>query len=288
MPGRDAAIALGGTGYRGSIIVRAKGDTIDLINSVMMESYLGGVVGSEMPLSWSEAALGAQVIAARTYALNEVAGSRRDGFDVHDTDASQVYHGMKNENEKARRVVEATRGQYLVFEGKVLKAFFSSTCGGHTASAASVFGGSEIRPLAGSECGACSASKWHRWTVDFPVATIATKLAQAGYPVKGDIRQIEVVNPGPGGHGTEVKVVSTEESKRVPAGKFRGALGYSELRSTAFTATREDDSFRFEGRGWGHGVGLCQYGAEGLAKRGKTTREIVEPYYPGAELQQYR
>ncbi|MBI4614457.1 MAG: SpoIID/LytB domain-containing protein, partial [Planctomycetes bacterium] len=261
VPESDGAIVVEGRNYRGVLVIRAKRDgTLELVNRLPMEDYIAGVVGCEMPLSWSEEALGAQAIAARTYALYEVTNTRRDGFDVFDTTASQVYRGMEADTEKARRVIAATRGMYMTYKGTILKAYFHSTCGGHTASGASVFGGTALEPLAGVPCGACTQSKYHRWQVEFEAAGVAEKLGAAGYPVSGEIARIEVLSPGPGGHGTEVRVVAAGGERVVPASKFRAALGTSELRSTAFTAVRAGTKFRIDGRGWGHGVGLCQWG----------------------------
>lgn len=288
VPERDGTLGLGGTNYRGVLIVRAGPAGLDVVNEVPMEDYLAGVLGMEMPLDWHEEALGAQAIAARTYALHEIATSGRTDFDVHDTVLSQVYGGTKRDDATARRVIEATRGVYMVHEGRVLKAYFSSTCGGHTESAALVFGDPPSAPLAGSDCGACTASKYHRWTADFDAWFVAGKLSEAGHPVRGEIESIEVVDPGPGGHGTGVRVRTSAGETTIQANAFRAAIGYSTLRSTAFTATRTASGFRFEGRGWGHAVGLCQNGAEGLARRGRTAREILLVYYPGALFQRYR
>ncbi len=288
VPEADGSIGLGGTTYRGAVVVRARPEGLDLVDELPMEDYLAGVLGMEMPLDWSDEALSAQAIAARTYALHEIATSGRTDFDVHDTVQSQVYGGMKKDDATARRVIEATRGVYMVHGGKVLKAYFSSTCGGHTESAALVFGDEPTPPLAGSDCGACTASKYWRWSADFDGWFIAAKLSEAGHPTRGDIEAIEVVEPGPGGHGTDVRVRSSAGETTIQANAFRAALGYSTLRSTAFTATRTAAGFRFEGRGWGHGVGLCQNGAEGLARRGVKAREILLVYYPGVEFQQYR
>jgi stage II sporulation protein D len=278
-------LGLGEKSYAGTLILRAGAEgTLTVVNAVPLETYLLGVVGAEMPLSWNLEALKAQAVAARTYAVSRMLTARDRGatFDVYSDTRSQVYSGAPKPQyaSKLSQVVTATTGEVLVFEGNLLTAFFHSTCGGHTESAARVFKSHNVAPLHGVPCDACTASPLHRWEVRIAAREIKERLGVAA------VDTMAIRDVGPSGRGGTIVVRGGSEETLFPAKEFRKRLGTKRLKSTAFEAEPASGEFVFRGRGFGHGVGLCQWGARGLAERGKSYLDILEHYYPGALILQ--
>ena len=307
-----------GRRYLGSLVlVRRQEDKVAVINRVGLEDYLAGVIGNEMPLGWPDDALHAQAVAARTYALFHLRTANRKGapYDVRADTGSQVYRGVDYDNQaqtaRARKLVEETAGVVLTWRDRIFEAFFHSTCGGNTTSALAVFGGPDLTPLSGAQCGFCETSKYHRWAAGYTESELVNRLRAAGQAVPNHVSNLRVSTRGPGGRAVHVTVTgqsagSEPVSVKIGATKVRKALGYSKLRSTWFDVTYEppqptgeldgraapateataDTAGRwvFNGRGWGHGVGMCQVGCRGLAKAGQGTAEILRRYYPGSQL----
>lgn len=288
-------------GYAGVMECRPApgGGGLVVVNHVPMEEYVAGVVGREMVLSWGEEALKAQAVAARTYAVYEIDRAAReprtDGFgaffDVYDSTRSQVYGGVDlREGGRAGRVAAATRGEMLGYRAPggasaaVFKTYFHSTCGGHTASVAAIFGEDEIPPLAGVVCGQCGASPKCRWTAVKSAAEVRALLG--GAAVKA-IRLDDGESPGhaarlavvPMAGGAPARMSSQEARRRL--GLYSGFFRVSASPANEGGAPSE---FTFTGQGFGHGVGLCQWGARGLAEQGRGYREMLAWYYPGASL----
>jgi len=165
----------------------------------------------------------------------------------------------------------------LFYGGAPLAAYFHSTCGGHTSSVGAVFGEKEVPPLCGVGCDWCRDSPYYRWKVQIQRSELVRKLAPWGLVYLDSIRPLDV------DEGGRPRVLLLNGTKQVKASEFRRAVGPERIRSMAFTAARRGRAFEFAGRGWGHGVGLCQWGARGMALAGKSWREILAHYYPGAE-----
>jgi stage II sporulation protein D len=275
-----------GQAYRGELVLRDWKEPRGLLvlNLVHLEEYVAGVVGCEMPLSYPDAALRAQAVAARSYGYYAVRTRGGAPYDVADDQSSQVYAGLKNETPKAREVTLGTGGLVLAFEGRIFSSYFHSTCGGGTIPASWVFGEAPIRPLEGAECGFCGDSKYHRWRAELSKAEIAARLAKQGTPVRA-VSRVEVVTRGPRGYAGAVRLSHPEGAVEMKAERFRFMVGASVVRSTWFDV--EDpggEKVVVSGRGFGHGVGLCQVGARGAARAGMDERAILGRYYPGAEM----
>ncbi len=289
IPRPSGSVHVDGRGYRGRIRVDAAGKgSLIVVNEIGVETYLAGVLGAEMPLGWPDEALQAQAIAARTYALDRAHRRRHEPYDLTADTSSQVYKGLDAEDPTAYRVVYETQGVVLTHRGKVFTPYFMSTCGGRTASAAKVFGGEAPPPLGGVECGYCRASGRYRWPVEgkkvsFTQAELAGALRPRGLSFDR-IDRIESIGKDPDGYATRVSLHSGGQTFTLSALDFRMALGPNNLLSTNFEAERKGETFVFRGRGWGHGVGMCQWGAYGMAKAGYDARTILRHYYPGAEL----
>jgi len=282
-PENDGTLVVAGKSVRGTLVLIHGSGGVTAVNHVPLESYVAGVLGAEMPLRFPEAALAAQSVAARSYALYHQRRRRgRGDYDVRDDTSSQVYRGMAVETPKARRVVRSTRGVVVTYEGRVLQTYFHSTCGGGTVPAKWVFGEKDIPPFRGAPCDYCRESRYYRWTTRLPAAKVAAALAAKG--VKPPIRRVSVSRPGPRGHADRIRLEHAGGTTELSSRAFRKAIGPRHLRSTRFRISLEGDQVVIRGGGWGHGVGLCQWGARGMALEGKSGREILAHYYPGATL----
>ena len=294
---------INGSEYRGKLklIINPDGSSFDAVNMVPLESYLAGVAGAEMPGYWEPEALKAQVIAARTYCLytkRRFGGNRN--WDVRKTAAHQVYHGLSVESAAIWDVVNQTIGMILVCKQAdgtedIFPTYYSSTCGGHTENSNNVFSES-FAPLTGVSCPYCkdvAKPKFFFWPmVRFDKAVITNKLFQRYEKLRrlGNITDIEVADKtdyGDFSRLTMIKLTGPAGSDFLRAEDFRLSIDSTgrKIRSACFQLTNLEDSWAFlEGRGWGHGVGMCQCGAEGMARQGKTVREILSYYYPGSKI----
>jgi stage II sporulation protein D len=275
---------LQGRQYWGEIVIRAKRRGMEVINEVPLETYLLGVIGGEMPPSWEIEALKAQAVAARTYSISRKRAATVKGsdFDLFDDTRSQVYIGLPPARYAARieQAVQGTAGEVLLYEGRLLTAYFHSTCGGHTEGAVRVFHTDGIPPLEGVPCTFCKDSTSFRWELKIPKADAAAKLG-----VK-ELQAIRGLDPGRSGRFRKVAVQGEGGEVVLSANQFRELLGFIKVKSSAFEAEISEDTLQLKGRGFGHGVGMCQWGARGMAKAGKRYHDILAHYYPGALLLQ--
>lgn len=285
--GRDARLAapkgvlrVDGKAYSGEVVWRDG----KCVNVVPMENYVLGVLRGELALrEVPPEAAGALAIAVRSYTMHYLA-EKRPLFDLDDTTLYQRYLGLAyaRRDEELRRGVQSTRGLALELSGKPLKAYYHSTCGGHTTDVATGLNREKPIPLVPVACDHCRAGKHYRWTAQLPADAV---LKAAG--LTGTLRSVEIVERGPGDRARTMRITSSAGAAEIHASDLRTRVGGMLLRSTRLLSLRCDaEGVRVEGAGWGHGVGLCQMGSIGLAKEGRTAREIVAYYYPGATLAQ--
>lgn len=291
---------LNGLPFRGhlQLVQNAEGG-ISAVNYVPLESYLCGVVPAEMQSYWEPEALKAQAVACRTYSLYikyRFGSGRR--WDLRRTQANQVYQGLLAETAPTNKAVSETDGQVLVCpdaqgQWRLFPAYYSSVCGGHTENSRNVFG-DIVRALEGVPCPYCrqtARSEFFFWTgVSFTRQALTEQLQQR-YPVLiqlGEIQQVEPAQVSENGRVTSVRLTGAKGQIAFLRGEdFRLAADPSgqKLRSSIFTIQTTSQGFEFvDGRGFGHGVGLCQNGAQTLAKQGKLYTEITEYYYPGSRI----
>lgn len=316
--GGEAVLTLQQRRYRGRLLVRSEGDRLQAINLIDVESYLPSVVGSEMPASWPLAALRAQAVAARTYALRQ----RRpaEPFDLKATVASQVYKGVEAETDSTREAVRSTRSQVLVHGSALINAVFHSSSGGLTENSGDIW--RQQLPYLVSVPDYDQASPVHVWQLRVE----PDKLARAFREIDGAFR-IEVLSTTSSGRIRQARVTGPGGSLLLSGAELRQRLG---LRSTLarfdFEATPQAAPFPpplpslegvftpegirslasglvqapwrasrppaaptllVSGRGYGHGVGMSQWGAYALALRGEDYRQILQHYYQGARIQPY-
>jgi stage II sporulation protein D len=250
-----------------------------VINRLPLETYLLGIVGSEMNPSWPMEALKAQAVAARTYAMERRMMMRlaKKPYDLGATVLSQVYKGADRINPSVIEAVKRTRGEVIAFDHDLVQALFHSTCGGRTVSAKSAFG-NEVPYLKPQSCKWCRDSSRHRWSLTMSLEEMSKRLSRARLTkssITGFSRSEET---------SAVRVESGKKQQLLSPQKIRAAVGFGDLYSARFTAETKGKTIHIHGRGFGHGVGMCQWGARGMADAGKGYREILAHYYRGARV----
>jgi stage II sporulation protein D len=300
-------VTVGGKRFRGDLLVTPLGDSLAIVNRVPLEDYLRSVVAVEMgnrPNS-DIAALQAQAVAARSYAVLRLGGERP--FDVYGSVQDQAYGGLDAENARASDAVSATRGLVLRYEGRVVDAPYSSTCGGTTAAAPEVWRnrGAPYLQQVSDRVGQtaryyCDVAPRYRWTRTMSRSELDAALARylrAYAPVPaagpGKARKLDVVERTPSGRSGVLEIETDRATFALRGNEIRYVMrstGGEILNSTYFSVeSRHDDAgfideVTFRGQGYGHGIGMCQWGAIGRSRAGQSFRTILATYYPGTSV----
>jgi len=265
-----------GTRYSGNINVWKGESGLYLINELPMEEYIKDVVTEEVGPNWEMEALKAQAVVSRTYALYQ---KRMNGDSIYHLASSvlhQVYKGNNHDVRVAYAVAE-TNGEILTFDNRPIAAFFHSTCGGRTENPEDVFGKSY--PYLRSVQSNCEISPYWIWERRIQITEIERALNMSG------IKVISIKSYTSTKRVKQLNITSDAKITTINATDLRKALGWSRLPSTNFTIVREGDSMIFEGKGYGHGVGLCQWSTQEMAREGKNYKEILSFFYPGTIIQ---
>lgn len=313
----NGILKIGDRKYRGNLriyINNSAPESVDeggllVINHIPINKYLWSVLGGELLPDWTGQSINrTQAVAGRTYTFYEMeerAKKREGRFDLYDSTGSQVYKGVQGERPSTKEAVQETIGEVMVFEeDKLVPAYYSSTCGGHTSPPRPNFSWYEgppvPPPLAGVDCPWDDVSKHHRWEAQVSGST----LKQALFPGTGaesvyDMAVQERISEGRAEtvafrlSSGQVKTMSGP-AFRMAMARYRSSLSSESrkdrvwIRSTKFRVKKSDNGqFRFRGKGWGHGVGLCQYGAFGASQEGYEYREILQHYYRNASVEQH-
>lgn len=279
---RDGGIEVNNIRYRGEIrILQQLNNRFSVIEEVNVENFVAGVLGIEMPHSWNDEALRAQSVVIRTYVMYKRKEKRDNIYQLDMLDLA--YRGLAGETPRINKLVQDTRGMVMTYNWIVFEACFHSTCGGHTEDIHQVFGKESIPPLRGVVCKYCANTKYSNWRVEMNKSDIEKRLREANISVS-NIQTVKVVEQGTGIHGAVVEIVAAGGGREMDANSFRLLVGANNLYSTSFNAKSNGRSIAFSGRGYGHGVGLCQYGAQNMALKGFPWTDIVKYYYPEMEL----
>jgi stage II sporulation protein D len=272
-----------GQPYRGTFARQADGT---IVNTVRLEEYLYSVVPREMPSGWPAAALQAQAICARTYVLQR--SNPRRTYDLVPSEADQVYGGVAFETPAGRAAVDATAGSVLRFAEDFAQVMYSSCCGGHTEASSDAWNGPPFAYLRGVVCPYCTASPNYRWDTDVSLDSVAQAFQIELAPF-GTLHDVRVSGSDPSGRVRAFDLVADRGTVNVKGSTFRLRVGPRTLRSLlivkmSVTGAQAAQTVSIEGGGLGHGVGLCQWGARGLALTGGTARDILMLYFPGTQL----
>jgi len=278
--------------YRGNLEIRPDDQGLTVINELPFEEYIYGVLPSEMPSTWPTEALKAQAVAARSYAMAQLRSYSKYGFDLLASQNSQVYNGFDWENPATNEAVEATSGQIMTYRGQAVDAVFHSSSGGYTENSEDIWSNT-VDYLRARPDPSDKNDKHYNWSITYTQEQLIGLINKAGYKFSkvNDLIEVEQTSTG-----TRVKRMSfvgldtignpvTEDIYNANA--VRTVLG---LKSSMFTLNKKIDESQnlievtIQGNGCGHGLGMSQYGALGLAKQGYNYQDILKYYYTGVVI----
>ena len=280
-------LRLNGRRYRDSLIIRKeKEGNVTVINELGIDGYLYGILPREIGPDWPEESLKAQAVVSRTFALRNLSRHESAGYNLCARDHCQVYGGLDGEAPETNRAVDATHHAVLAWKGSLANTFFFANCGGRTADPADAWEGSESIPyLRSVRCRFCRNGRHFRWDAVVDERTLLQSFDRAGVGIERPIRSIKTSGTTHSGRAASVVIRHAGGEVRLRAGRFRMIAGPAVVRSTMISGVRRTKGgFYFFGKGWGHGVGLCQEGAKSLAGRGTGYEDILDFYYPGTVL----
>jgi stage II sporulation protein D len=275
-PNDGGYIFIDDTWYRGRVLLVPDAGGLTAINWVELEEYLYSVLGGEMPTSWPQEALKAQAVAARSYALYRREKSQTSLYDVDGTTASQVYKGLAAEAVSTQTAVNSTRGQVLVYGNRVIEAVFHSSSGGQTENVENVW--QNPLPYLRSVPDFDQDAPVFRWS-----ETLSLEQFQQRVTGIGRLQSAVAESTSPTGRIMTMRLQGSEGSRVLTGNELRQAL---RLRSTLFSIAIAGDTVQINGRGYGHGIGLSQWGARALAMQGYSYQQILAHYYQGTLLSQ--
>lgn len=286
IPQKDSSLYVNARRLRGSIEIIKVGNTLTAVNTLDVESYVKGVLYHEASHHWPLAALEAQAVAARSYALYQMEVNKDKDFDVTSDIYSQVYGGRSSERFRTNKAVDETKHLILTYKGRLFPAYYHATCAGRTEDVRELWK-QDWLPLRGIRCEYCRISPHYYWKKNFRLKDIQDKLNQNGYGL-GLIKEINVDERSASGRVKTLTVRARDGKEIKVSGKdFRNIIGPNVLKSSNFVVDMKGYYVDLIGKGWGHGVGLCQWGAYGMARRGFNFEQILEFYYPGTEIANY-
>ena len=298
----NTTVSVVGKKYRGGLLFKSSGGTMQIINTVGLEDYLRGVVPKEMSESWPAEALKAQAVAARTFALYTKDEEKHEGYDLCSTTHCQAYGGIGSEAAAVNAAVDATRGEVMLHDGQIIYAAFHSDSGGYTANSEEVWGGSQayLRSVKDDTTGA----PHNKWQEIYTVGEVEALLRDNGYYI-GTLKEVSLT-PLKMGKG---KTSDRYESGRVRSVRFNGSKGtvsltgntmrnVFDLSSTLFDVhssteqkwgqvhsfgKKKNEKLVFEGHGWGHGLGMSQWGAKIMSAK-NDYKKILHHFYSDVVL----
>lgn len=267
--------------YRGSLSFYPQENGILTVNHVDLEQYVSSVVGAEVGSSFAFEAMKAQAVASRTYVLYHQQRRLSERFDIGNTTAAQVYRGISDESQRTQDAAQATVGEVLTYEGRLIDAVFHASSGGATENAEDIWGYA-LPYLRGVR------DNWQEalqpWTKQISMADLAGFADSAKVTETiGAVSRLEVASKTPTGRAMEIALSGDKGKQELPALEL---AAHFNLKSTFFSLepSKKGEGIVLEGKGWGHGVGLSQRGALGLAKQGWTYRQILAYYFKDVGL----
>lgn len=280
--------------YPGALVITAARGTLNVVNETTLETYTEGVLAGECPALFQPEAIRAMAIAARSYSFRKAFLTRTE---LCDTVHCQVYRGLTGVKDSIRQAVEDTRGQCALYNGEVIDAVYCSDCGGATEANENAWRGAKPVPYLRSVEDApepegdpyCAINRSHNWTLSLTRPHLLRLLGKKASDVclqvldtteSGRVRQLRI---GAGKAESEAAEAATA-GKTYLGEEWRRLLGLSAVKSLKFSVKVSETGVELEGSGFGHGVGLCQFGANGMAKQGAAAADILKHYYTGVTI----
>ena len=280
-PAPGSAVQIAGRNYRGGLLLRAGGGVVNAVNVLDLEDYLLGVVPAEMPSGWAAKgageALRSQAVIARTYAAQHI--NPGASWDLCATESCQVYGGVSRETPAGDDAVLSTRNQVVSYGGLAARTYFSSDSGGYTASSRETWG--QDLPYLQARPDPASQGPNSRWALSLPLSQVSAVAAR--YGVRGQVQSVAVTSVSSSGRVQAIRLVSAGGSKTLEGAESGGFVRSLGAKSSRVTLSGLDPLI-LSGAGAGHGVGLSQWGAAGLAQQGWNYLQIMGFYYAGASI----
>lgn len=262
--------------YRGSISFRVNDGKLDIVNNVEIDDYLKGVLPKEMSPEFPMESLKAQALCSRSFAINNYNKFIKKGYNLDDTTRSQVYFGKDVEEKSTDTAVESTLGEVIKYDGKVAETIFCASSGGYTVSSAEAWGGNSIPYLISKE----DPYSTHPWQYTLKSGDLKKLNLTDVYGAKLELNNSNRVN--------NIIFNTSKGDRTILAKDFRSKIGNTLIKSTLFDINCENGNVIISGKGYGHGVGMSQYGAVEMAKKGNTYKDIIDFYFPGTNIEKIK
>lgn len=236
--GEEVPIQINGKKYRGNLKVLDKGSRYFLINHILLDHYLYGVLPREIQVSAHREALKTQALVSKSFTIANLGKHKNEGFDLCNTTHCQVYGGYSVENDNTNRAISDVKGEFIYYNDKIINSTFHSNSGGRTESSLHVWGG-DTPYLVGVEDSFSENTRNSTWEMSLTLKELESKLRSAGVNV-GQLKEIEIVSKSPSGRVKEMDIIGVSDTKTISGAKFRAALGNTYLKSTLFTINSEE------------------------------------------------
>lgn len=289
MPKNDGEfLRVNGKRYRDTILIR-KNETqqMTVINELGLDDYLYGILPREVCSNWHIESLKAQAVVSRTFALKNLNRHDSEQFNLCNQVHCQVYGGLDDEKNETNLAVDKTHNEVLTYEEQLANTVFFANCGGRTEEPLNAWETDFSPPyLKSIRCKYCKKEPHYNWKQKLTQEEIARVLRKKNFSVTLPIKSVHIASYGKSNRAKFLKIKHAKGEIKIRASHFRLAAGPETIRSTLFTKIKKvKDGFYFQGHGWGHGVGMCQEGAKGLAETGANYKKIIRFYYPGTHLE---
>lgn len=262
--------------YGGAISFRVNNKKLDIVNRVDMDEYLKGVLPKEMSPSFPMESLKAQALCSRSFAINNYNKFIKNGYNLDDTTRSQVYYGKDVEEKTTNKAVEETIGQVIKYDGKVAETIFCASSGGYTVASSEAWGGNSVPYLISKE----DPYSVHPWKYELKNSDLKKLNLSDVFSVSLDYNNSNRVN--------NLTFYTSKGDVKIKATDFRNKIGNTIIKSTLFDVNVIGNKVFVSGKGYGHGVGMSQYGAVEMAKKGSNYKDIIEFYFPGTNIEKIK
>jgi len=279
----ERPIQMNGREYPATLEVVKNGEGLAVVNELPLEDYLVGVLRAETSERWPRDMLRAQAIVARTYAAYHRMLNASKPYHIVASTVHQAYVGVVPSSSPVWDAVRDTRGQVLFWRGGLFPAFYHATSGGYTEDPRTVFAAPNMPALKAIRDEFSAGAPHSAWSLDLRLADLSEILRRHGLDI-GWVKAVEVTERTPSLRVSALTIHGTRGRAPLRGNDFRRMVGYEMLKSTLFAVAVDGARAHFAGRGYGHGVGMSQWGAKAMAERGYRAEGILEFYYPGATL----